>query len=402
MIMIYIMRNLIDAIKNHALSSKNEIYGWLIGYKSKNDINVIAFFECLQYEQQTMAIAIPNAKEFQEISSILPQGIGPVGIYHSHPFSDVVAHSNLDNHTLLSLANQFPNCISIVTNGHDIKFYQIDKKNRINEINVKIEDLKVPDFLVFSLKVQVLLKLELEYEMEKHDHLNLKIKILNLIKEYFEDVWDNLIFLVDGSIISDDTKIRKFLTDNLESNIIHLNFSNKINQNNNEEVILLAKSAKKGKNVETPKVNELFDLSINLKSPFYVFDMNLKLKDLKDVLKVELINNNLLKKILLAKIDSTRKKIITPNDFYLKFLGFYLRLPIFNDPTLNRSDIAREAQKIARRIISTYKYFPFNQSDNNFKKLIFKSLKNVEHYSSLFHFSNEINELIKDVKSMMN
>jgi len=73
-----IPQNLIDIIKNQARSSYDEIYGWLIGY-SKNDVpHILAISECKRFEQQTPISAIPHTLEFQELSSTMPQGIGPI------------------------------------------------------------------------------------------------------------------------------------------------------------------------------------------------------------------------------------------------------------------------------------------------------------------------------------
>lgn len=126
----YIPEIFVNVIKNQALSSENEIYGWLIGYQKNNIPHVLTIIECQRFEQQSVIRAIPDVQEFQEISSVLPQGIGPIGIYHSHPFSSEVFHSHTDDSTLISLSNQFPNCISIVTNGEEINFYRMGNKNK--------------------------------------------------------------------------------------------------------------------------------------------------------------------------------------------------------------------------------------------------------------------------------
>ena len=87
MTIFHISETFINIVKSQALSSKYEIYGWLLGYQKDKIPKVLAIIECKQYEQQTLISAIPHAQEFQEISSIMPQGIGPIGIYHSHLFS---------------------------------------------------------------------------------------------------------------------------------------------------------------------------------------------------------------------------------------------------------------------------------------------------------------------------
>ena len=145
----YIPELFINLIKIQALSSENEIYGWLIGYQKDDIPNILAIIECKRFKHQSFISAVPDIKEFQEISSVMPQGIGPIGIYHSHPFSSELFHSHTDDATLISLSNQFPNCVSIITNGVQINYYKMGKESKTKEINVKFTEPKVPKFILF-------------------------------------------------------------------------------------------------------------------------------------------------------------------------------------------------------------------------------------------------------------
>ncbi|MHA1756491.1 MAG: Mov34/MPN/PAD-1 family protein [Promethearchaeota archaeon] len=400
--MIYIPKNLIDAIKNHALANEDEIYGWLIGYQNKNDVNIIAIFECLQYEQQTLISAIPHAKEFQEISSILPQGIGPVGIYHSHPFSSEIFHSHIDDSTLLSLSNQFPNCVSIVTNGEEIEYFQMDKHKKTKRTNVKYVNPDIPDFLVFSLNLELLFKFQQNENSSKIDDSKVRIQILNSIKEFFEKSWESLNFKHDNLIIPENSKIKQFLVKNLNSDLIKLCFNEE--KFSNGKVIFLKNTKEINENSTTKESlkSKQLRLSIDLKCPIYTQDKNKCLMDFNEILKIELINNNLLQKIFYAKMDFSKKEIIIPIDYYIKFFDFYIRLPIFKDKSLNDDIITKKVNNIILKIISSFSYFEPKQIDGKFKKSIFSTLQDVEVLSQYISFDNQVRNLMDEIKSNLN
>ena len=184
-----IPHSLIEVIKKQARSSLDEIYGWLIGY-SKNDIpHILAISECKRFEQQTLISAIPHALEFQELSSTMPQGIGPIGIYHSHPASSRLFHSHTDDNTLISLTNQFQNCVSIVTNGEEINFYQMGKEKKTREIKVEFDEPEVIDFILVAVddKFDVRVSNSLLKDLNKTNYV--KMKIQNILIDSFQKHW---------------------------------------------------------------------------------------------------------------------------------------------------------------------------------------------------------------------
>ncbi|MHA1522013.1 MAG: Mov34/MPN/PAD-1 family protein [Promethearchaeota archaeon] len=102
-------------IKHHASTSSKEIYGWLLGNEFSNgDSYVWAAIPCVKYTLQTEISALPDPIEFQDVSAVLPEGIGILGIYHSHP--NRIFHSSTDNATLARFSTLYPKMISAVTN----------------------------------------------------------------------------------------------------------------------------------------------------------------------------------------------------------------------------------------------------------------------------------------------
>ena len=129
---------ILDFIKHHALTSSKEIYGWLIGRENpKGDIIVLTAVACQRYQMQTSIGAAPDPREVQELSSALPNGVGMIGIYHSHPAD--IFHSSVDDRTLQNLARYYPNMISSVTNSvslyneenHRTRLYQLSLGKKI-------------------------------------------------------------------------------------------------------------------------------------------------------------------------------------------------------------------------------------------------------------------------------
>ena len=136
---------LVDTIiKHHASTSNKEIYGWLLGIEFSNgDSYIWAAIPCVKYTQQTEISALPDPIEFQDVSAVLPEGVGIIGIYHSHPSR--IFHSTTDNATLARFSALYPKMISAVTNPFPVseneenttRWYSLDKDmESVHEISV--------------------------------------------------------------------------------------------------------------------------------------------------------------------------------------------------------------------------------------------------------------------------
>ncbi|HME53414.1 MAG TPA: Mov34/MPN/PAD-1 family protein [Candidatus Lokiarchaeia archaeon] len=129
-----------EFIKERGMAAKEttnkEIYGWLIGYESKDgSVMVISAIACQRYNEQTVIGAQPDPAELQELGFALPVGVGFVGIYHSHP--DEVFHSSTDNKTLMTYSRFYPKMLSAVTNGTETKWYRYDGKSKFTEFEIE-------------------------------------------------------------------------------------------------------------------------------------------------------------------------------------------------------------------------------------------------------------------------
>jgi proteasome lid subunit RPN8/RPN11 len=109
------------------MNKGNEIFGWLVGAenKKKDTLYVECAISSHRYLTQNVIAAEPDLTETAIISSVLPAGLGIIGMYHSHPVN--IFHSSTDNRTLSQLVSLYTNSLSIVTNGDDLKVYQMEK-----------------------------------------------------------------------------------------------------------------------------------------------------------------------------------------------------------------------------------------------------------------------------------
>jgi len=317
-----ISKNFIEAIKNQALSSKNEIYGWLIGYEERKIPKILAIVECKKFVQQTVISAKPEPQEFQEISSIMPQGIGPIGIYHSHPFSGEVYHSHIDDSTLVNFSNYFPRCVSIVTNGQEINYYQMGAKSKAHEIQANFVNPKIPQFFIISFKV--LFKIRVNYEHLSQinaDSTKFKIKLMNFLKEYLENVWNDMLLFFNGKKINKEDTTARCLTNSLLNEPIHLRFPLEFRRNDSNEIFLNLDDTDSNINNNTH-----LNLNIEIKIPIYTSLKKESFENLDQLIKTELINNNLLPKLYNSIVNVDKREIIIPDDHYLNFFGFYIKL----------------------------------------------------------------------------
>jgi len=397
----YIPEIFVNVIKNQALSSENEIYGWLIGYQKEEIPHVLAIIECKRFEQQTVISAIPDAQEFQEISSVMPQGIGPIGIYHSHPFSSEIFHSHTDDTTLISLSNQFPNCVSIVTNGKDINYYQMGKNRETNEINVKFIEPEIPKFLLFSLDEMFLIKINKNILMNREDASNLKIRIFNEVGNFLENIWSELELFVKNSKISENDAITRYLSNKLKVNPIQLKISAEMRDDNKIQIILNHNNEPNTKTDSIDDDYECLKLDLNAKVPIYISAENKNFKDINNTIKTELISNNLLPKIYNCIIDFDNRKIITPDNYYLNFFGFYIKVLCFNKKELNEYDFSKKTFELMSKLVSLFDSFRNVELSNEIKSQIKAFFKDIKKISKQFSWYNEIKKNMNFNKKLL-
>lgn len=166
-------------IENHANTSDDEIYGWLLGYEEKKELVVLAAYPCSIYKNQTLIEAEPDPQELSSLDSMLPLGISVLGIYHSHPSN--VFHSRTDDKTILEMAQTDPNIVSVVTNGEISKVFVV-KDKKIKEVNPKTSSKAVVDEKSFNYQT-----LQISCNLEKKDnYMDLADWIEDQVREHMD------------------------------------------------------------------------------------------------------------------------------------------------------------------------------------------------------------------------
>ena len=379
-----------DVIKSQARSSENEIYGWLIGFQKNNIPTVLAIVECNKFEQQTLISAIPHAQEFQEISSIMPQGIGPIGIYHSHPFSSEVFHSHTDDKTLISLSNQFPNSVSLVSNGREINYYQMNSTKEINEINIQFSKPQILGFLLISIIEVIEMKVDSKLLQVKDYHNKLRIQILNKTKQFLENIWENLEFYYQTTQITEQDLIEPYIVRNLSVEPIQI----KIPENFKPSKINITMDD--GSNDSKSQNN--VELRIITKIPIYITDRKISFAEIKQAIKTELLSNNIIQKIYYSVLDTKTNSVILPNDYNIRFFGFFLRFLYFGRNEWNEKELSTKNFEFFLKLIALLKNFSNVELDMEMRNYLESFLVDFEIFSTNFNWQNQFKKIKKGFK----
>ena len=343
---------------------------------------MLALIECKRFEQQTPISAIPHAQEFQEISSMMPQGIGPIGIFHSHPSSSEIFHSHTDDSTLLSLTNQFPSCVSIITNGKVINYYQMGKKSKIEEVQAEFINPDIPQFLLISIDEFFLLKISNNILNHKTDEHKLKIMILNKLRDFLEEIWNEFELSYKASKISENDSIKPYLVNKLTAEPVQLIFPEKIKERNKIKLIL--DNINESEAIKTTNYQASLDLKIKVKIPIYIIDENVTFQKVYQAIKTELISNNILQKIYNCVIDYDKNIIITPDDCYLNFFGFYIRFLFFKNSELNKNELSQKNLEILLKLIALFENIEELELNIKIRSQILRFIKNIKKFSNKF------------------
>ena len=329
---------------------------------------------------------------------MMPQGIGPIGIYHSHPFSSEIFHSHTDDSTLLSLSNQFPNCVSIVTNGKDINYYQMGKESKTIEIDVKYIEPEIPKFLLILFDETLLIKINKSILNNVEKVSNLKIRILNEVNNFLENIWSDLELFANYSKISENDVVTKYLVNNLKARSIRLKISAETKNKGKIQIVIENDNES---NIKTDSIDndyKYYRLALNAKVPIYISNDNKIFKDINNAIKTELLSNNILQKIYNCVIDYDKNIIITPDDYYLNFFGFFIRVLCFNKKKMNKNEFSLKTYELILKLIALFENFIIMEPHDKIRNIILIFLKNVEEFSEKFRWQNQVKNRITILK----
>lgn len=321
----------------------------------------------------------------------MPQGIGLIGIYHSHPTSSKLFHSHTDDNTLVSLTNQFQNCVSIVTNGKQVKFYQMGKEKKTREITAEFDEPEVSDFILVAIDENFYAKISNSIYKDSNKTDYIKMKINNILIEGFQNFWNEIDLFKKNSKISEEVKVDEFLTNNITEEPIYLKIPSKIKDNINKLLIIHNQTAEK---------NEVIDytnliLRIKIKFLIYVIDQDRKLYNFKDTIRVEFLGNILPYKLQYSILDSTSSNLIIPEDYFLDYFGFFIRLSHFQEKELNELALSKSNYKFLSEILSSFNYFTKIEISKKTKACLKKFINHLENFSINYDWGENLKKRIE-------
>ena len=330
----------------------------------------------------------------------MPQGIGPIGIYHSHPASSKIFHSHTDDNTLISLSNQFENCISIVTNGEDINFYQISNEKNTVEIKVEYEEPEVSDFILVAIdeKFEVRISNDLIKDFNSSNYI--KIKIQNMLIENFQSHWKDFGFSKNNLNIMENAKVKKFLTNDITEEPIYIKIPQITKEIINNSLIL----KNQDRNDEFIEKNDFTPLNLTIKSNFliYIIDLNRKLYDFKNKIRAEFLGNVLPHKLHGSILDLRSCKMSIPEDYFLNYFGFFIRLLSFNDKKLNELTVSESNYEFSVKILSSFELFNKIKQSKKIKAYLAQYLSDLVSFSLYYNWGDNINKRINLLRIDLN
>jgi len=330
----------------------------------------------------------------------MPQGIGPIGIYHSHPASSSLFHSHTDDNTLISLTNQFQNCVSIVTNGEEINFYQMGKEKKTREIKVEYDDPEVSDFIIVAIDeyFDVRVGNSLFKNLNKTNYI--KMKIQNILIDSFQKYWNEYSLSKNNLNITEKVKVNEFLTNDITAEPIYI----KIPQVTKEIISNLLILKNLDKNNEIIEENNYTNLSLSVKTKFliYVMDHNRELYDFKNIIRVEFLGNILPQKLHTSILDLHSYKLGIPEDYFLNYFGFFIRILSFKDKELNELTVSKSNYEFLLKILSSFDSFTKIKVSKKIEAHLAKFLSDLENFSINYDWGDNLKKRINLLRINLN
>jgi hypothetical protein len=330
----------------------------------------------------------------------MPQGIGPIGIYHSHPASSRLFHSHTDDNTLISLTNQFENCVSIVTNGEEINFYQMGKEKKTREIKVEFEEPEVTDFILVAVddKFDVRVSNSLFKDLNKSNYI--KMKIQNILIDSFQNHWKEFTLSKNDLNINEKVKVNEFSTNDITAEPIYI----KIPQVTKEIIsnLLILKDRDENNGIIEENEYTKLDLSIKTKFLIYIIDHNRELYDFKNVIRVEFLGNIMPQKLHSSVLDLQSCKLGIPEDYFLNYFGFFIRILSFKDKKLNNLTVSKSNYEFLSKLISSINSFTENKMSKKLQIYLAKFLSDLESFSIHYDWGDEIKKSINLLRINLN
>ena len=360
-----------DFILANARAFKAEVYGWLLGYYADNgEPTILGAYDCQKFVEQTLISAIPEPKEYHEIAVSLPNGIGVVGMYHSHPAGSNIFHSHIDDSTVIDYTRLAENFVSLVTNGTDVQcFMLVDKKSRkLKKIEPQLKLPKTPFCTQFRVNLNVHLPKN-GSQIESH-------VITSQFADLFFNHWEKRRYILPGSkkIMDDKTRLSNIPED----------------PSNRANILEIDLGALQGEK-ETPKAD---CISVSEKVEVKVFHKNSETIANVDQKVQNAVLNQLNQRILKGCLDPNRKAWNLAPIFEISFWNIPLIIA-FKD-----EEARKESEEFIKGMSKRMNYISLDRVQQNLlmREQVLQTIRDLERLASTYTIASQ-KEILAQLKN---
>ncbi len=363
-----------DFIPANAREFKAEVYGWLLGYYADNGEPVIlGAYDCQKFVEQTLISAIPDPKQYHEVTVSLPNGIGVLGMYHSHPAGSNIFHSHIDDSTVLDYTSLASNFISIVTNGSDVQcFMLVDKKDRkLKKIEPQRKLQKLPPSTHFRVNLNLRLPVA-GSPVEAHN-------ITSHLADMFHNDWGKRAFLTLGSKnkVEEKTPLIKIPEDpSSKIRVVEVDLSGLQGE---KERMATGGMALQGK----------MEIQLFHKDTETIAQVDQKVRNA--------IQNQLNQRVLKGRPDSTGKAWNLAPIHEISFWNIPLVISFFVN------DARKECEEFLKSMVQRIKYISFDKVKQNapLREQVLQTLKDLEKLATSYEISSLKDTIVQFKKKIM-
>ncbi len=395
----YINPDILNFMRKLAIMSQDEIYGWLAGYQLDGVAHVINAFDCQNYIMRSYVNAIPDPLEVQKIGNLLPGGLGIVGIYHSHPYKSKLFHSHTDDETLIGLSKQLPKCVSLVTNGEDIHYYQMNEQFKLYEIEAKKWEPTIPEFVPISFNNTY--TVNIEEELLGAD--NLHIKIYNKWKDLVDLKWSSFKLYKGEKEVPLSSNCKPYLKSKLDGDYLQLKSTDK-------EALTI--DVTKDESKATQKKMIPFTMNLNCTDPIYITERNMTFDSIIDTIKTEIVDESLTAKLFACVIDSKKKEILVPYTYLINLYGYLVKCAYYpekvrqsiseNFPVNNNMQkLSKKNEDTMKRLKSNAETYASVKIEKDSKKKMLRFVENLIEFANFHEWNKNVVNDLTNIKNQL-
>jgi len=276
----------------------------------------------------------------------------------------------------------------------------MSKEKKTREIKVEYDEPEVSDFILVAIdeKFDVRVSNRLLKDLTKRNYI--KIKIQNILIDNFQKYWKEFGLSRKNLNISEKVRVNEFLTSDITAEPIYI----KIPQVTKEIISNLLIIKNRDENNGIIEKNDYTNLSLNIKTKFliYVIDYNRELYDFKNIIRVEFLGNNLPQKLHTSILDLQSSKLGIPEDYFLNYFGFFIRLVSFKDKKLNEMTVSKSNYEFLLKILSSFDSFTKIKVSKKIEAHLTKFLNDMENFSINYDWGDKLKKRINLLRINLN